>query len=247
MTENVLVTDPSGTTAWRRRTTPLKQFVETETGGSAVLLGAVLVAIAWANLNPHGYESFWQAHLSIDLAGHAISLSVRGWINSGLMACFFFVVGLEARREFDLGELRQRSRVALPLLAGLGGAVVPVLIYLSINAGEPSAHAWGAAMNTDTALALGVLTVAGRGLPGRLRVFLLTVSVVDDLLALAVISVVYSGHEVAGLAIGLSLGLVLLAWALNIQVGLVYFSWLRSAGGRAQSGVDPIVVGLAKA
>jgi Na+/H+ antiporter NhaA len=244
----VIVTDPSGTTAWHRRTTPLKRFLETETGGSAVLLGAVLVAVAWANLDPRTYESVWQAHLSLELAGHGISLSVQEWINSGLMAFFFFVVGLEARREFDLGELRQRSRLALPLLAGLGGVIIPVLIYLSINAGRPSAHAWGAAMNTDTALALGILTVAGRSLPGRLRVFLLTVSVVDDLLALLVIGIVYSGPtKVIALVIGFAFfGLVLLARALNIQVGLVYFllaaiCWLAVL----KSGVDPIVVGLA--
>ena len=97
------------------------------------------------------------------------------------MTLFFFVVGLEARREFDLGELRDRRRLALPLLAGLGGMVVPVAIYLAINAGEPAAHGWGAAMSTDTAFALGMLALVGPRFPDRLRAFLLTVSVVDDL------------------------------------------------------------------
>ena len=97
------------------------------------------------------------------------------------MTFFFFVVGLEARREFDLGELRERRRLVLPLLAGLGGMVVPVAIYLPLNAGGSGAHGWGVAMSTDTAFALGLLALVGRRLPDRVRVFLLTVVVVDDL------------------------------------------------------------------
>ena len=109
------------------------------------------------------------------------------------MTFFFFVVGLEARREFDLGELRERRRVALPLLAGLGGMVVPVAIYLAINAGHASVHGWGTAMSTDTAFALGLLALVGPRLPDRLRAFILTVVVVDDIVALVVIAIVYSG------------------------------------------------------
>src|SRR5207249_11256961 len=105
---------------------------------------------------------------------------LRYWVNSGLMAFFFFVVGLEARREFDLGELRERRRFALPLAAGLAGMAVPVAIYLAANAGRSSAHGWGTAMSTDTAFALGVLALVGPRLPDRLRAFMLTVSVVDD-------------------------------------------------------------------
>src|SRR5206468_3563757 len=126
---------------------------------------------------------------------HSISLDLRGWINSGLMAFFFFVIGLEARREFDLGELRERRRVALPLVAGLGGMVVPVGIYLAINAGHDSAHGWGAAMSTDTAFALGLLALVGSGLPDRLRAYLLTVAVVDDIVALLVIALAYPAQR----------------------------------------------------
>ncbi len=108
------------------------------------------------------------------------------------MTLFFLVVGLEARREFDLGDLRDRSRFVLPVIAGVAGMVMPVLIYLAFNHGGYGAHGWGVAMSTDTALALGLLALVGRGVPDRVRVFLLTVFVVDDLIALLVIAVVYS-------------------------------------------------------
>ena len=116
------------------------------------------------------------------------------------MTFFFFVVGLEARREFDLGELRERRRVALPLLAGLGGMAVPVAIYLAFNAGRPSAHGWGVAMSTDTAFALGMLALVGPRFPDRLRAFMLTVVVVDDIVALVVIAIVYT-EDVASSAL----------------------------------------------
>ena len=121
-----------------------------------------------------------------------MDLDLRHWVNSGLMTFFFFVVGLEARREFDLGELRERRRFALPLLASIGGMAVAVAIYLAFNAGEGSAHGWGIAMSTDTAFALGLLALFGSRVPDRLRAFILTVVVVDDLLALLVIATVYT-------------------------------------------------------
>ena len=110
------------------------------------------------------------------------------------MTFFFFVVGLEARREADIGELRERRRVALPLLAGIGGMVVPIGIYLAINAGHSSAHGWGTAMSTDTAFALGMLAMVGPRFPDRLRAFMLTVVVVDDIVALLVIATAYATH-----------------------------------------------------
>ena len=174
-------------------------------------------------------------------------MDLRGWINSGLMAFFFFVIGLEARREFDLGELRERRRVALPLLAGLGGMVVPVAIYLAINAGHDSIHGWGTAMSTDTAFALGLLALVGSGLPDRLRAYLLTVAVVDDIVALLVIAIAYSGSISVGpllVAFGL-FGCILLIRAADIHFGPVYFL-LGTAVWVAfyESGVDPVVAGL---
>ena len=130
-------------------------------------------------------------------------MDLRQWVNSGLMTFFFFVVGLEARREFDLGELRDRRRLALPVLAGLGGMIVPVAIYLAINGSSSSRGGWGAAMSTDTAFALGMLAIVGRRFPHSLRAFILTVAVVDDLVALIVIAVAFTTSvEVMALLVG---------------------------------------------
>src|SRR3954452_1335779 len=110
------------------------------------------------------------------------------------MTFFFLVVGLEVRREFDIGELRERRRLALPVAAGLGGMLLPIAIFLAINASDSSAQGWGVAMSTDTAFALGMLALVGSRFPDRLRAFLLTIVVVDDVVALGVIVFVYSGH-----------------------------------------------------
>src|SRR6476660_6499349 len=171
----------SGKTAWARNLeTPLREFIGTETGSAGVLLLATIAALVWINVDSSSYRSVWESDLVVRLGDHAINLDLRGWLNSGLMTLFFFVVGLEARREFDMGELRERRRIALPVVAALGGMLVPVLIYLAFNAGHASAHGWGTTMSTDTAFALGALALVGRGCPGRLRTFLLTIVVVDD-------------------------------------------------------------------
>ena len=185
--------------------------------------------------------------LSIELDGSGVELDLREWVNSGLMAFFFFVVGLEARREFDLGDLRERSRVAVPVAAALGGMAIAIAVYLAFNAGSDSAGGWGVAMSTDTALALGLLALAGRRFPDRLRAFLLTVVVVDDLIALVVIATVYSEDlSISAFAMALSFfGLMLVLRQIGLRVGLVYFvlgaaTWVALL----KAGIDPIVVGL---
>ena len=241
-------TEFSGRTAWTRNLqTPLRAFLNTETGSAAVLLAAVVAALLWANVDPASYERVWTTTLSIRIGGSGISQDLRSWINSGLMAFFFFVIGLEARREFDLGELRERRRLALPLLAGLGGMVVPVAIYLAINAGQSSIHGWGTAMSTDTAFALGLLALVGPGLPTRLRAYLLTVAVVDDIVALLVIAFAYSGSvSVVPLLVGLGLfGCILLIRAADIHFGPVYFLFGTAVWvAFYEAGVDPVVAGL---
>ena len=162
----------SGRTAWARSLeTPLREFLRTETGGAAVLLAAAVAALVWANVDDSSYESFWTTKLSIDLGGAGIALDLRAWVSSGLMTIFFLVVGLEARREFDLGELRERRRFALPLLAGVAGAAGAIAVYLAFNAGRSSAGGWAIAMSTDTAFALGLLALVGPRFPARLRAF----------------------------------------------------------------------------
>ncbi|TCC32017.1 Na+/H+ antiporter NhaA [Kribbella speibonae] len=238
-----------GRTDWRRGfAAPMRAFLRTEAGSSGVLAAAIVAALVWANVAPGSYDEVWRTELSVGLGPDVLSLPLHEWINSGLMTLFFLVVGLEARREFDLGDLRDRSRFVLPMLAGIAGMVAPVLIYLAFNAGGPGSHGWGVAMSTDTALALGLLALVGRGVPDRVRVFLLTVFVVDDLLALVVIAVVYSADirvmpltaAVVAFAIVLVLSLfhVRKAW-IYVILGVLMWAALL------ESGVDPVVAGLA--
>jgi Na+/H+ antiporter NhaA len=213
-----------------------------------VLLAGAVAALVWANVDSSSYEHVWRTTLSIKLGGGEVAQDLRNWVNSGLMALFFFVVGLEARREFDLGELRERRRVALPTLAGLGGMAVPILIYLAFNLGHDSARGWGVAMSTDTAFALGMLALVGPRFPDRLRAFMLTVVVVDDIVAILVIATVYTDHVAAAAllaAIGL-FALMLVIRALGVQRGVPY-AVVGAAVWVAlfKSGVDPVVVGLA--
>src|SRR5215213_2940317 len=210
----------SGRTAWARNLqTPLREFLRTETGGAAVLLAATVAALVWVNVHPSSYGSLWETTLSIDVGGHTVALDLRGWVNSGLMTLFFFVVGLEARREFDLGELRERRRFALPLLAGIGGMALAAALYLAFNAGHASARGWGVALSTDTAFALGLLALVGPRFPDRLRAFMLTVVVVDDIVALVVIATVYSESlHLVPLAVAIFLyGIVLLLRSLRLR------------------------------
>jgi Na+/H+ antiporter NhaA len=186
--------------------------------------------------------------LSIEVGDAGVSLSAREWVNSGLMTLFFFVVGLEARREFDLGELRDRRRLALPLLAAIGGMAVAVTIYLVFNLGSSSARGWGVAMSTDTAFALGLLALVGPRFPDRLRAFMLTISVVDDLVALVVIATVYTETlRVVPLFIALAFfGGVLVARSARFKPGLS--CTVLGAGAWVallESGVEPVVIGLA--
>jgi Na+/H+ antiporter NhaA len=249
VTEAAATSRFSGRTAWTRNLqTPLRTFLRTETGGAAVLLAGAAAALVWANIDSGSYESLWSTHLSIQIGGAGIDLDLREWINSGLMTFFFFVIGLEARREFDLGEIRERRRFALPLFAGLGGIACAVAIYLSLNAGQDSAHGWGAAMSTDTAFALGLLAVVGPRFPDRLRAFMLTALVIDDIVALVVIAVFYSDSvEVLPLMMAVLLFVtVIILCRLGFHIGLVFFALGVAAWvALLESGIDPVVIGLA--
>ena len=236
-------------TAWSRElTAPLRVFLRTEAGSAGVLVAAIAVALLWANLADGTYESFWRTELAVSLGDMRLGLDLRTWVNSGLMTLFFLVVGLEARREFDLGDLRDRRRFVLPGLAGLVGMLIPVLIFLAVNRGGSGAHGWGVAMSTDTALALGLLALLGRGVPDQVRIFLLTVFVADDLVALVVIAVVYS-EDIAlmPLAIAIAIFAVMLGIrALNVRRGAVYVPFgIALWAALLASGVDPLVSGLA--
>jgi len=236
----------SGRTLWGGQTA-LRSFLRTETGSASVLAGATVAALVWANISVSSYDRVWATRISVLVGSSGLTLDLREFVNSGLMALFFLVVGLEARREFDMGELRVRSRLALPVLIGLGGMILPIGIYLIANAGRPSEHGWGVSMATDTAFALGVLALVGRRLPDRVRTYLLPFSVVDDLAGIAIIAVAYSARiDVVPLLCGVGLmAVVLVVRARGVRSGVAYLllgiaAWVAFF----KSGVDPIVAGL---
>jgi len=238
----------SGHTAWTRGLEgPVRAFLQTETSSAVVLLAATVAALVWVNADTSGYASFWSTDLSISVGSHGVSHDLRGWVNDGLMVFFFLVVGLEARREFDLGELRERRRITLPLFAAIGGMAVPIGIYLAINAGSGDASGWGTTMSTDTAFALGAFALVGPPDAHRLRTFILTLVVADDFVALVVIALVYSAHvDVSALLMALVLFGALLA-VQRLPVGRVPL-YLIGAGmwlALNSSGVHPAVAGLA--
>ncbi|WP_410813414.1 Na+/H+ antiporter NhaA [Micromonospora sp. 067-2] len=233
---------PAGSTARRG-------FPRSGSAGATLLVAAVAVALVWANLPSLDYDGFWSWVLTVQLGPWAAHLDLRTWVNSGLMTLFFLVVGLEARREFDLGDLRERRRVALPVLAGGAGMVIPVIVYLIVNHGGAGAQGWGIAMSTDTALALGAFSLIAAHAPGRIRTFVLTVFVVDDLVALIVIAVAYSEHiavpgmvvavvAFAGLLTGRRLPHRLRGWSFALGTVLTW-------AGLLSAGIDPVVAGLA--
>jgi Na+/H+ antiporter NhaA len=243
-------TSYSARTAWARNlAAPVRDFLSTETGSAIVLVAAALAALLWAN-SPWwtSYESLWRTKLSITVGGSGVVADLRQWVNEGLMTFFFLVVGLEAKRELDMGELRERRRLTIPVFAAIGGMLVPIAIYLAINAGGAGAHGWGAAMSTDTAFALGALALLTPRGATRLRVFLLTLAVFDDLGALVVIALAYTGH-VSMLALAIAVGLF------GVLIGLRYApAWRRQLSAVVgvalwvamfKSGVDPVIAGLA--
>src|SRR6266540_2331679 len=218
----------TGRTAWARdMAAALRAYLQTEVGSAVVLLAAAVVGLIWANLPGGSYETVWTTRLAVRLGGWGITEELRRWVNDGLMTFFFFVIGLEVRRELDMGELRERRRVAVPVLAALGGMVAPALIYLAINAGGPGARAWGVPMPTDTALALGVLA---------------------DIASLVVIGVAYTRDlSLVALAIAiLFCGVVYLLRFLRFWRGPAYFVvGVALWAAMLESGVHPAVAGVA--
>lgn len=204
---------------------PVQRFLHTEGTGSAVLLAAALAALVVANSPAAAaFDALWEAKVTLDLVVVEISKSLHHWVNDGLMALFFFVVGLEIKRELLHGHLSDPRQAALPALAALGGMAGPALLYLALNAGGDAARGWGIPMATDIAFALGVLGLLGRAIPSQLRVFLLALAIVDDLGAILVIAVFYT-EQIAPAALGagaLILGFVMLLRALGVRTSGAY-------------------------
>ncbi len=228
---------------------PLQEFISTETLGGLLLLAAAIAALAWVNA-PFGdsYGDFWSARVVIDLNIITLDESLVEWVNDGLMTVFFFVVGLEIKREVLRGELAEPRKAALPVIAALGGMVVPAAVYLAFNAGHEGEDGWGVPMATDIAFAVGVLALLGSRVPLSLKVFLLALAIVDDLGAIVVIAVFYTDSISFG---WLAAAIVLLAITaalgrLGVRPAVVYVAiglgaWLCVH----ESGIHATIAGVA--
>jgi Na+:H+ antiporter, NhaA family len=228
---------------------PLQAFLQTEQAGGVLLLAAAVAALVWAN-SPWqaSYDSFWHTQLTIGIGSWSLAEDLQHWVNDGLMALFFLVVGLEIKRELLTGELREPRVAALPAVAALGGMAVPALLYLAINPGGEPARGWGIPMATDIAFALGVLALVGSRLPAALKSFLLALAIVDDIGAILVIAIFYSGsvEVLALLAAGALLALILILQRRHVRWTVVYVLlgvgvWLATF----QSGVHATIAGVA--
>jgi NhaA family Na+:H+ antiporter len=225
-------------------------FMRAEAGGGLALLLGSAAALLWVNvLDAGGYAAFWSTHLRIGIGGAAIDESLAHWVNDGLMTLFFFLISLEIKRELVTGDLRRPKAAALPILAAAGGIVVPIAIFLLITGGA-DARGWGIPMATDAAFAIGVLALLGDRIGVGLKLFLVTIAVVDDVAAIAVIAIAYSGDISLGwLALALAgLAAVVALRALGVTrvlafVPLGLFVWVATF----ESGVHATLAGVALA
>ena len=232
---------------------PLRDFLHTEAAGGVVLLVATFAALVWAN-SPwwESYNDFWHTRLAVELGERVIELDLREWINDGLMTIFFFVVGLEIKRELVEGELREPRRAAMPAIAAVGGMVVPGLIYAALNAGGAGADGWGIPVATDIAMAVGVLSLLGSRVAPSLKLFLLALAIVDDIGAIGIIAVFYS-EDLDVVTLAVAAGLVAAvafarAW-LHVRPVLVYVAlgaglWLALEESGVHATLAGVILGL---
>jgi NhaA family Na+:H+ antiporter len=233
----------------RRASGALRSFLCMEASGGVVLVAAAAVALVWANSPLSGaYEAVWHTKLTLGVGELSLTEDLQHWVNDGLMAVFFFVVGLEIKRELVMGELRDRRAAALPAVAALGGVLLPAALFLVLVGQGPQARGWGIPMATDIAFAVGVLALLGDRVPGGAKLLLLSIAIVDDILAIAVIAVVYTSGVSLGWLAGAagSLAVVVLMRRLGVTavwpyalVGVVV--WVATF----ESGVHATVAGVA--
>jgi NhaA family Na+:H+ antiporter len=236
----------------RRVVDPLAEFLREETASGAVLLAAALVALVWAN-SPLGesYFSLWERDVAIGVGGATLDLSLHAWVNDALMAVFFFVAGMEIKRELVAGDLRDRRAAALPALAAVGGVVTPALLFWLLTAGGEAAHGWAIPSATDIAFAVGALALLGDRVHPGVRLFLLTIAVVDDVIAIAVIAVFYAGSiEPLWLAVAAA-ALAAVAVLRRLGVGVVsaylplaLLTWLAVHASGVHATIAGVALGL---
>ncbi len=227
---------------------PLRNYLATETGSAGLLFAAAVIAMVWVN-SPFSdsYNSLWDTGLAINLGNWSIALDLRHWIDEGLMALFFFVIGLEVRRELSVGELTDRHRVTIPVIGGIGGMLLPVLLYALLNHGTEAGGGWGIVIATDTAFLLGALAIVGPHLSTQLRIFLLTLAIVDDVVAISVIGIFYS-DSLNFVALGIAV--VCLAMFPVLPRLKIYQGWAYALLGFAlwlaayESGLHPTLAGM---
>ena len=228
---------------------PFRMFIRAEVSAGILLVVSAAIALAWANSPGSGlYTALWETHLSFQLGDFEVSEPLLLWINDGLMAIFFFVVGLEIKRELLAGELASPRLAALPLIAAVGGMLVPALIYSAFNAGTPEAIGWGIPMATDIAFSMGILHLLGDRVPSSLKIFLASLAIADDLGAVIAIALFYTS-EISYYS--LAAGAVVFAFVgvlnrLGVRNPLVY--GIFGVGGVWSaflfSGVHPTVAGV---
>ena len=236
-----------------RMARPFQQFARTGATSGILLLIATTVALAWANSPWHAaYTAIWDSPVAVAVAGRSIELPLLAWINDGLMAAFFLLVGLEIKRELLAGELASVRQATLPIAAAIGGMLVPALLYLAFNPSGPAARGWGIPMATDIAFALGVLSLLGPRIPLGLKVFLTALAIVDDMGAVAVIAFFYSDTLHLG-PLAVALGCLIVLVGLNVTrirrllpfllVGIVLWFALHESGIHAT--IAGVVLALA--
>ena len=231
-----------------RFTGPVRRFLQIEAASGAVLLACAVVALAVAN-SPLGpaFHHFWQTKLSVGLGEWALNKPLEWWVNDGLMAIFFFVVGLEIKRELMTGELRTLKKAALPVVAAVGGMLVPAGVYLAFGHGGAATRGWGIPMATDIAFVVGILAAFGPRVPFGLKIFLLSLAIADDMGAVLVIAVAYT-EQLNWLMLALAGGGFALAVVLNslgvrpvaVYAAVGVATWLAVY----KSGIHPTIAGV---
>ncbi len=223
-------------------------FIKSEVSGGAVLLVAAIAAMLWANA-PFGgtYESFWSTKLTIGFGEFSITEDLRHWVNDALMVLFFFIVGLEIKRELVVGELNDRSKAMLPLIAAIGGVLLPGLIYLSLNAGGEGADGWAIPMATDIAFAVAVLALLGKRIPSGVRLLLLSIAIIDDVIAILIIAIFYSTDiSIIWLVAGAA-GILVVYLMQRLNVNSIWPYWIIGAAiwvAFLSSGVHATIAGV---
>jgi Na+:H+ antiporter, NhaA family len=225
----------------------LRQFLANEAGGAALLLVAAVAALIWANISNTGYENFWTTSTTLSVGDWSWSFDIRDWVNDGAMAIFFLVVGLEISREATVGDLRDMRRVAVPACGAIGGLVLPALIYFAFDHHGLAARGWGIPMSTDTAFLIGILALFGPRCPDQLRLFLLTLAIVDDIGAITVMALFYTPHVHMGALIAAAVFVLVVAglrwarvWRLWPYVLVGIALWIAVTA----SGVHPTLAGV---